>query len=81
MWGYGDKLLGGCDKEEFEIVLGDGCAEKPRALMYGECGCRTGVLATSSVGFGLLISSGESCGVNPGWGLNGFGGKCCRERG
>lgn len=32
------------------------------------------------VGLGLLISSGESCGVNPGWGLNGFGGRCCRER-
>ena len=62
-------------------MLGDGCAEKPRVLMYGEYCCGIGVLTVGRVGFGLLISSGESCGVNPGWGLNGPCGKYCGERG
>lgn len=65
----------------FDAVVGDGCAEKPRALTYGEYSCGIGALVVGKVGFELLIPRGESCGVNPGWGLNGFGGECCMERG
>lgn len=73
--GYEAKLLGGRDGGRLVGRLGDICVENPRALVYGDCGIGIGA-STTRAGLWLLISSGESCGVNVDWWKKGFGGNC-----
>ena len=59
-------LLSGRDGGRCGEILGDTCVVNPRAFKYGDCGSVGIGASTIRAGLWSLISSGGSCGVNPG---------------